>query len=62
MGERANERMSAAERGSEASSGEQANESEVRANKRVDEQLAQYPSRRIHSYSTHCGILYSFNP
>ena len=40
--ERANERMSAAERASEASSAERANEWAVRANERVDEQMAQY--------------------
>ena len=37
MGERANERMSAAERLSEASSAEKVNEGAVRVNKRADE-------------------------
>ena len=37
MGERANERMSAAERASEASSAEKVNECAVRVNERADE-------------------------
>ena len=37
MGEQANERMSSAERASEASSAENANECAVRVNERVDE-------------------------
>ena len=46
MVERANERMSAAERASEASSAEQAYE-----------QMAQYSTRQFHSYSTHYAII-----
>ena len=53
MSERASERMSAAERASEASSAEQANEIALRANQRADEQMAQYSTRRFHSHSTH---------
>ena len=49
MGERANERTSAAERASEASSTEKANEWAVRA----DERVAQYSMRRFHSHSTY---------
>ena len=41
MGERVNERMSAAERASEASSAEKANELAVRVNERVD---SEWPS------------------
>ena len=52
MGERANERMSAVERASEASSAEKANECAVRVNERVDEWMAQYFMRRFHSHST----------
>ena len=37
MGERVNEQMSAAERASEASSAEEANECAMRVNKRADE-------------------------
>ena len=49
--EPASERMSAAERASEASSAEQANEWAVRANERADERMAQYSTRRFHNHS-----------
>ena len=52
MGERANERMSAAERVSEASSAEKVNECAVRVNKRADEWMVQYSMRLFHSHST----------
>ena len=48
--ERANERMSAAERASEASSAEPANERAVRANEATDERVAQYSARRFHNH------------
>ena len=45
------------ERGANASSGaEQAKEWVMRANKRVEERMAQYSTRRFHSHSTHCGV------
>ena len=46
MSEAASERMSAAERASEASSAE-------RANERTEERMAQCSTRRFHSHSTH---------
>ena len=49
---RANERMSTAERASEASSAEQANEWAMRAN----EWMAQYSTRRLHTILTHCAL------
>ena len=42
--------MSAAERASEASSAEQANELTVRANERTEERMAEYSTRRFHSH------------
>ena len=51
MSSGANERMSAAERVSEASSAELANEWAARANERA----AQYSPRWFHSHFTHCG-------
>ena len=44
--------MSAAERASEASSAEQANESAVRVNEQTEEQMARHSTRRFHSHST----------
>ena len=48
----ARERMSAAERASEASIAEQANEWAVKANKQTEEQMAQYSMHRFLSHST----------
>ena len=44
MSERASKQMSAAERASEVSSAEQANEGAVRANERTEERMAQKAS------------------
>ena len=60
MGERANKMMSAAERSaaeraSEASSAEKANECVVRVNEWADERIAQYSTLRFHGHSTHCA-------
>ena len=46
--------MSAAERASEASSVEQANE-------RTEERMAQYFTRRFHNVLSHCGIVLRFS-
>ena len=45
--------MSAAERTSEASSAEQANEWAVQANERAEERMAQYSTRQFYITSTH---------
>ena len=42
--------MSAAERVSEASNAEQANETAVRASEQTEEQMAHYCTRRFHSH------------
>ena len=47
--------MSAAERASEASSVEQANEWAVRAYEQAYERMAQYSTRQFHGHSTHCA-------
>ena len=52
--------MSAVERASEASSGEQANEWVARANEqteeRMEEQMAQYSTRQFDRHSAHCAL------
>ena len=50
------ERMSAAERASEASSAEQANERAVRANERTDERVAQYSVCLFLNHSPHRAL------
>ena len=52
----ASKRRSAAEHVSVASRAEQANEWEVQANKRRDEQAAQYSLRLFHNDSVHCAV------
>ena len=54
MGKRANKKMNAAERASEANSAERANECWVRVNERMDERMAQYATCRFYGHSTHC--------
>ena len=49
--------MSAAERASEASSAEQANEWAVRANERADERMAQYSTRQFHNILALSGLV-----
>ena len=53
VSERASEQMSAADRASEASSAEPANEWALRANERTEEWMAQYSTRWI---SAHCAM------
>ena len=48
--------MSAAERASEVSSAQQANEWVVRANEQTEEQMAQYSTRRFHIIWNHCAV------
>ena len=60
MSSGAGERMSAAERASDASSAEQVNEWLVRGNKQAEERIAQYSTRRFFSHFTHRAFFFFF--
>ena len=51
------ERMRAAERTSEANRAKQVKEWVVRVNKRADERMAQYSTRRFHNILAHCACV-----
>ena len=53
----ASKKMSAVERASKASRAEQANETAVRANERMEKRLAQYSMQRFHIISTHSAVV-----